>query len=157
MFALLCFVLATLISPFSHSFQFAGRRIQETFPNPSTDNCYYPNNPLYLPWTAQAAPSHVLDTSQNNSYTDQIGIPPEYVAGYRRLRRAPCNFSVSQKMEIDCNGDSRVIFKTNALIIGIGKTTVSSARAGYTQTETYGTPQDAYSGSFLGFIKSLLF
>ena len=120
---------------------FAGRRIYERSNpnNPSTlDTCHFPNS-RFDPFTQVTnLPNEYWTVAQgtNEWGPDKIGYSPEMVLYYRGEGKAPCGTRFTQVMYINC-GNQLEFYSLDQIGADIGTTTVSSTRAGQTQTRNY--------------------
>jgi hypothetical protein len=119
--------LATL-APSSKNFD--GRTVTESVN--TGDGCWFPGSIFAEVTGSPPNPA----TVSGNTYADDIGWVPAAVTYYRSQSRAPCSFSSVQQMRIDCL-TSTPSFISNGLGGTVGTTTVSSSRAGQTQTRTW--------------------
>jgi hypothetical protein len=122
-----------------HGDSFSGRSVTEDSPseNPGEDTCWIPNDQGFTP--GGTASSGVWPVGDGNTWgADSVGYTPEQVAFYRANKRAPCGFTAHQQMSMTCpDGAHHNYGQLNTLRANITATTVSSARAGQSQTEAY--------------------
>jgi len=121
---------------------FSGVSIQEAASGVGTDSCWFEHS-LYHPFTS-ITPEAPWTVNWDNTWgDDSVGWNPESVTFYRALNRAPCGATFYQQMTMAClNSDGTTYtYKdygpVNTLGAGITATTVSSTRAGQTQTRSY--------------------
>jgi hypothetical protein len=119
---------------------FNGRTVTEQDPGGGgPDTCWFPHGNRD-PFTAVTGGTWQVN-SANEWGADTVGWSPAAVTYYRAQGRAPCNTQFMQRMVINCPEDptGNLIrpYVTQQLGAGIGTTTVSSTRAGQTQTRTY--------------------
>jgi hypothetical protein len=150
---------ATLQSPFSHSFNFGGRTILETFPQGGKDDCWFENQTTYRKFTPKAHAAHVIAPDAGNRYPDHVG-PEEgdsgheadkLIAFYRQHNRTPCSFTAVQKMTLDCSSGGQTVYNPNGneLVITIGDSTIKVWRSGVPSPEkAWGTSKAAYRAIF---------
>ena len=78
-------------------YNWGGRTVKETFPNPTvSDSCYFSGGP-YLPAVNPTPGTPKQFGSNQSTYTDAIGTDPAVVIAYRQAGRAPCGFAFTQK------------------------------------------------------------
>lgn len=122
------FIWEASLAPSSKNFD--GRTVGESVN--TGDGCWFPGSIF-----AEVTGTDGNDATVNaNGYRDNVGYVSAAVTYYRAQMRAPCSFSSVQRMRIDCATENRY-FVTNALSGTIGVSTVSSSRAGQTQTRTW--------------------
>ena len=80
------------------SYNWGGRTISETFPQPTVDGCYFPGRAAarYVPITKN------IPVDSTGRYIDNIGPATAAVEYYREQGRTPCSFTYQQVMVIDC-------------------------------------------------------
>jgi hypothetical protein len=132
--------LQTLSDASSDSF--SGSTVQEADAGTGADACWFPNS-AFAPFTSLSGGQWPVSSS-NTWGPDSVGWPTNYVGYYRAQGRAPCGFTVYQQMQMQCSADfvnSGDYFNNygnvNTLQANITATTVTSARAGKTETENY--------------------
>lgn len=125
------FIWAVTLSP--TTINFGGRTIQEDVAGQTTDHCHFTGSDIPYQTGVNAAPAEV---NILNQYNDDVGWLPSAVTYYRAQNRAPCSFSTTQRMYIDC-ATGPVSYIVNGLGAEIGVTTVSSSRQGQTQSRTW--------------------
>jgi hypothetical protein len=122
------FVWDVTLSP--SSINFGGRTISENVS--TTDGCWFPTSAIAQQTGVQGNPADV----NNNGFRDVVGWLPFAVNYYRSVGRAPCGFSSTQQMRIDCS-TGLVAYIVNGLAGSIGVTTVSSSRQGQTRSRVW--------------------
>jgi hypothetical protein len=121
------FIWDASLSPSTINF---GRTVTENVS--LTDHCWFSGSVIPEQTGTNAPPADII----NNGYEDVVGWLPVAVNYYRSQMRAPCSFSATQQMSIDC-ASGPVAYIVNGLGATIGITTVSSSRQGQTQTRTW--------------------
>jgi hypothetical protein len=130
----------TLSDPSGDSF--SGATVEETKAGPGADTCWFPNS-AFAAFTDISGGRWPV--AANNTWgTDSVGWSADYVAYYRAQGRAPCGFNVQQQMLIQCSADYvnasdyySDYGTVNILQANITATTVTSSRAGTTETEIH--------------------
>jgi hypothetical protein len=113
---------------------FMGRTVTERDPGGGVDLCHFPGS-MFRPATAITGGTWTVD--ENNMWGDDyVGWTPSAVTYYREQGQAPCRAAFPQKMVMATNtGEATYII--NNLSLDIGETTVSSGRAGQSQTRDW--------------------
>jgi len=119
---------------------FSGYQVQETSPTVGVDTCYFydPNLPGNAPTTGITGGNWTI--GNNNTWgPDKVGWKTAGVAYFRANNRVPCHATVYQQMQFYCTADNfwHNYGPVNTLQITITATTVSSERAGVTDTRRY--------------------
>jgi hypothetical protein len=128
------------------TFNWGGRTVSETFPQPAVDGCWFPGSAVPK-LTTIATKSVTVDS--NAIYTDSIGpvIGSTYnaVAYYRNKGRTPCSLTTQQVMVIDCpNPPANPTYATNTQIDTIGPRLLTVSRGNNPPvSEVFGAPAPA--------------
>lgn len=129
-------------------YNFGGRTIVETFPDPSTDSCWFSNS-KYPKFKPTAAAPFVLPDDAGDEYEDLIGVANDADGGNevlysRYFQRAPCDFTTTQVMTISTSSGP-VGYATNFVDIEIGTATFQVSRGTVVApAETWGVTQQQY-------------
>jgi len=113
---------------------FSGCQVTEADPGGGTDGCWFSGSAI-SPQTGITGGTWTVGAS-NFWGDDFVGWGSGAVTYYRNQGRAPCSFSWPQSMRIVRPGGN-VQYVRNRLLGTIGTTTVSSSRAGVTQTKNW--------------------
>ena len=113
---------------------FSGRVVTEQDPGGGSDGCWFSGSSIAKidkitggTWTV---------TSSNTWGDDYVGVDTGVISYYRGAGRAPCTFTVPQRMVINCSTGTST-YRNNTLGYTIGTSTVSSIRDGSTQTQNW--------------------
>jgi hypothetical protein len=120
------------------AYNWGGRTLSEAYPQAGTDTCWFDGG-IYSSTVRGTEESNPLIGSVPTTYLDRVGAAPEVVAYYRLHNRAQCGYLFFQEMRVDCSS-SNLTYKTNELYLGIGHTSVISARGGVLVQKTWGLP-----------------
>lgn len=126
------------VQPTSRNYR--GRRIGEDTASAGTDSCYFPGSAI-TPQTSVTGTSGIL---ASNDYADRVGWASYAISYYRQRGRAPCQFSIPQRVLMACGGvpsmpqlQFDLPFATNTVSAGFTTTTVWSSRAGQTVSKSF--------------------
>jgi hypothetical protein len=124
------------------TFNWGGRTVSETFPQPAVDGCWFPTSTIPKVVTITSKSVTVGSTAR---YTDSIGPRIDAVAYYRQKGRTPCSITVQQVLVIDCpNPPANPTYFTNNLIDAIGPVLLTITRGNNPPVaEAFGTPAPA--------------
>jgi hypothetical protein len=116
------------------STNFANRVVSEQNPGGGSDTCWFSGS-LFPAFTSITGGSWTIESGNRYGY-DAVGVFAEVVNYYRSNGRAPCQFTLPQRMVIICPSIA-VPYVTNTLVIQIGTTTITTSRAEASQTKTW--------------------
>jgi len=117
---------------------FGGRTVTEQDPGGGgPDTCWFSGSNV-AQTTSISGGSWTVDGSNHWGADDPDGVgwPPDAVTYYRDEGREPCGTTFPQQMVIDCS-DGTPTYITNTLSMDITSTTVSSSRAGNSQSKNW--------------------
>lgn len=114
---------------------FSGRTVTEQDGGGGKDTCYF-NGSAKTAFTAVTGGNWTINSDNTWNNPDTVGWGTDDVSYYRQQGRAPCGTTFRQRMVIDCPSGA-LTYATNTLGAGITSTTVSSTRAGHTESRTY--------------------
>jgi hypothetical protein len=116
---------------------FSGRYVREVTAGPGTDTCWFSSSDFpalnAIPAEYEKTP---IEVDQNNEYRDVVGLigsaaHPSAASYYRDRGRAPCQFTVPQRMEMLCpDGSWKPFVDHNTLSGGVTSNSVWSSRVG---------------------------
>ena len=117
---------------------FAGRTITESNSSPGVDTCWFDLSEV--PRATGVTGGTWLVGSDNRWGPDQVGWPDVgAVVFYRDQGRAPCGFTLYQRLTISgCGGSSSTVYRRNVPLTGrITATTVSISRSGVSRSRLF--------------------
>jgi Domain of unknown function (DUF4157)/Putative peptidoglycan binding domain len=120
------------LEPFTTSFRTCS--VTEADPGGGTDTCHFPGS-AFAPLTGVTGGTWAVDGS-NRWGDDFVGWFAPAVTFYRLNGRAPCRASFNQTMRVVRPGGD-VRYRTNALQMEIGASTVTSIRDGKSETRPF--------------------
>ena len=116
------------------STNFANRVVSEQNPGGGSDTCWFSGS-QFPPFTSITGGSWTVESGNRYGY-DGIGVTADVINYYRSSGRAPCRFTLPQRMVIICPSIA-MPYVTNTLVIEIGTTTITTSRAEASQTKTW--------------------
>ncbi len=116
------------------STNFANRVVSEQNPGGGSDTCWFSGS-AFDPFTSITGGSWTVESGNRYGF-DGLGVNAERVNYYRSSGRAPCRFTLPQRMVIICPSIA-VPYVTNTLVFEIGTTTITANRAEASQTKTW--------------------
>jgi hypothetical protein len=123
-------------------FNWGGRTVSETFPQPAVDGCWFPGS-LAPQVITPAASNSPIDSS--GIYGDAIGPVADAVQYYREKGRTPCTITTQQVLVIDCpNPPENPTYFTVTQIDAIGPRLLTVTRGNNPSvSEAFGAPAPA--------------
>ena len=123
-------------------FNWGGRTISETFPQPAVDGCWWPLSAIPKLVTIATRSTTVDSTA---AYSDSIGPLTIAVDYYRQQGRTPCSLTTQQVLVIDCpNPPGNLTYSTNTQIDTIGPILLTITRGNNPSiSEVFGAPAPA--------------
>ena len=114
---------------------FTGRKVHEDAGSNEVDTCWF-NGSTYPQYTGLRQSEWTVES--NNTYGDDtVGWHWQPVDYYRQQNRAPCQWEITQQMEINRPGGNWAWYKTNRLKAGFTNTTVWAERDGEYASKSY--------------------
>jgi hypothetical protein len=113
---------------------FVNRVVSEQNPGGGSDTCWFSGS-QFPPFTTITGGSWTVESGNRYGF-DAIGVFADVINYYRSTGRAPCRFTLPQRMVIICPSIA-VPYVTNTLVIEIGTTTITTSRAEASQTKTW--------------------
>jgi hypothetical protein len=99
------------------SFNWGGRAVSETFPQPPQDGCWFPGSAV--PQLVTIA-SKTVTVDSTGRYNDYIGPKVNDLTYYRQKGRTPCSITTQQVMTVDCPNPAQQSYSTNTQIDALG-------------------------------------
>jgi hypothetical protein len=124
------------------TFNWGGRTVSETFPQPANDGCWFPGS-LAAKVITPAAGNSPIDS--DGIYGDAIGPVADAVQYYREKGRTPCTITTQQVLVIDCpNPPANPTYFTVTQIDAIGPRLLTVTRGNNPPvSEVFGPPAPA--------------
>jgi hypothetical protein len=123
------------------SFNWGGRAVSETFPQPPQDGCWFPGSAV--PQLVAIA-SKTVTVDSTGRYNDYIGPKVNDLTYYRQKGRTPCSITTQQVMTVDCPNPANQTYSTNTQIDTLGPLLLTVIRGNNPPvSEVFGAPAPA--------------